>query len=283
MSSRVHQILSLGAGVQSTTVFLMSCRGELPRLDLAIFADTQWEPAEVYTHLAWLEEMGRQHGIPVHRVTAGNLRDDAIHWQRDRALKKRRARLPLFVLNPDGSGGSVNRQCTAVYKIEPINRFIRSEVLGLKKGQRAPRSHVVDHWFGISADEVQRMRDSRNPWERNVYPLCGIPDQVLPKVFTRRSCMTWLAEHYPGRNIPRSACIACPYHSDEEWRRIRQSPQEWADAVEFDEAIRNYDALDGKCFVHAARVPLSQVDLSTDYDRGQGALWGSECEGMCGV
>ena len=185
MSSRVHQILSLGAGVQSTTVFLMSCRGLLPKLDMAIFADTQWEPAEVYTHLAWLEEMGRQHGIPVHRVTAGNLRDDAIHWQRDRKLKKRRARLPLFVLNPDGSGGSVNRQCTAVYKIEPITRFIRSEVLGLKKGQRAPRSHVIDHWFGISADESQRMRDSREPWARNVYPLCGVPEQMLPKVFTR--------------------------------------------------------------------------------------------------
>lgn len=279
----IKQILSLGAGVQSTAVFLMSCRGLLPKLDLAIFADTQWEPAEVYTHLAWLEELGRQHGIPVHRVTAGNLRDDVIGWQALRDLKKRRARLPLYVLNKDGSQGIIQRQCTQVYKIEPQTRFIRSEVLGLKKGQRAPRSHVIDHWFGISADEPQRMRDSRDPWARNVYPLCGIPDQVLPKVFTRRSCMVWLAEHYPGRQIPRSACIACPYHSDEEWRRIRQHPQEWADAVAFDDAIRGSDGINGACFVHAARVPLDQVDLSTDYDRGQGALWGNECAGMCGV
>ena len=35
-------VLSLGAGVQSTTVLLMSCLGELPKLDAAVFADTQW-------------------------------------------------------------------------------------------------------------------------------------------------------------------------------------------------------------------------------------------------
>lgn len=87
------KVLSLGAGVQSSTVFLMSCRGVLPKVDCAIFADTQWEPKEVYEHLAWLEEMGRQHGIPVHRVTAGNLRDDAIHWRRRAANARSRQRM----------------------------------------------------------------------------------------------------------------------------------------------------------------------------------------------
>lgn len=277
------RILSLGAGVQSTTVFLMSCKGVLPRLDHAVFADTQWEPAEVYTHLAWLEQVGKEHGIPVHRVTAGNLRRDVIEWQAARRQKKRRARMPLFVLNPDGSPGAVNRQCAAIYKIEPITAFLRREVLGLKPKQRGPKTPIIDHWYGISADESHRMRDSRHPWARNVYPLCGIPDQLLPKPFTRQSCLMWLREHYPDRYVPRSACIGCPYHSDEEWRRIRSNPEHWQDAVEFDDAIRGYDGLRGTCYVHAARVPLRDVDLSTDYDRGQGALFGNECEGMCGV
>src|SRR5690606_37800588 len=48
------KVLLLGAGVQSTTVLLMSCRGLLPKLDAAVFADTQWEPSEVYEHLEWL-------------------------------------------------------------------------------------------------------------------------------------------------------------------------------------------------------------------------------------
>jgi 3'-phosphoadenosine 5'-phosphosulfate sulfotransferase (PAPS reductase)/FAD synthetase len=40
------RVISLGAGVQSTTVLLLAHRGELPGgpVDYAIFADTGWEP-----------------------------------------------------------------------------------------------------------------------------------------------------------------------------------------------------------------------------------------------
>ena len=48
--------LSLGAGVQSTVLALMAERGEygLPKPDVAVFADTGWEPPSVYEHLDWL-------------------------------------------------------------------------------------------------------------------------------------------------------------------------------------------------------------------------------------
>lgn len=46
--------LSLGTGVQSTTMALMAARGALtPMPDCAIFADTGWEPEAVYDHLDW--------------------------------------------------------------------------------------------------------------------------------------------------------------------------------------------------------------------------------------
>ena len=50
--------LSLGAGVQSTVLALMAERGEygLPKPDVAVFADTGWEPPSVYEHLDWLQE-----------------------------------------------------------------------------------------------------------------------------------------------------------------------------------------------------------------------------------
>jgi hypothetical protein len=42
-------VLSLGAGVQSTTLALMAAHGEVgPMPDCAIFADTCWEPKAVY-------------------------------------------------------------------------------------------------------------------------------------------------------------------------------------------------------------------------------------------
>ena len=40
------RILSLGAGVQSTTLALMAAHGEVEAPDCAIFADTGWEPPE---------------------------------------------------------------------------------------------------------------------------------------------------------------------------------------------------------------------------------------------
>lgn len=47
----MKRFISLGAGVQSTTMLLMSLNGDLERADCAIFADTQDEPKAVYDHL----------------------------------------------------------------------------------------------------------------------------------------------------------------------------------------------------------------------------------------
>ena len=50
------RILSLGAGVQSSTMALMANEGAFgPLPDYAIFADTGWEPKKVYEHLDWLK------------------------------------------------------------------------------------------------------------------------------------------------------------------------------------------------------------------------------------
>ncbi len=45
MSGPTIRALSLGAGVQSTTLALLAVEGVLPMPDVAIFADTGWEPA----------------------------------------------------------------------------------------------------------------------------------------------------------------------------------------------------------------------------------------------
>jgi hypothetical protein len=97
----------------------------------------------------------------------------------------------------------------------------------------------------------------------------------------RRDCLAWLASR--GWTAPRSACIGCPFHSDDEWRRIREVPEEWADAIEVDRTIRHQPGMRGEQFMHSQRVPLDQVDLSTPADRGQADLFGNECERMCGV
>jgi 3'-phosphoadenosine 5'-phosphosulfate sulfotransferase (PAPS reductase)/FAD synthetase len=137
--------LSLGAGVQSSAVLLLACEGVIPRFDVALFADTGWEPRAVYENLARLRAHAEKFGIPVRTVSAGNIRDDAL----DPA--HRFVSMPLHVLNPDGSRGLARRQCTSEYKISPLKKAAR-ELLGYPHPRRVPRGVYVEQAIGISTD-----------------------------------------------------------------------------------------------------------------------------------
>lgn len=272
-------ILSLGAGVQSSVLALMAMKGELPdshKLQHAIFADTMAEPQSVYRWLDWLE---KQLPFPVHRVvkdkglidsiTTPKLRKDGkSHWVH--------SNIPAYVRNPDGSEGIVQRQCTETFKIEPVQKKSR-ELAGIGRGQKTVG---VIQWIGISLDEVHRMRQSRVPWIQFRYPL-------VDAGMKRHDCLRWMEKNgYP--KPPRSSCVFCPYHSNAEWRRLKEEePEEFQRAVNIEKAYaaaKNVSGLFGKLYLHRSRIPLDQVDFSTDEERGQTVMnWGNECTGMCGV
>ena len=269
------RILSLGAGVQSSTLALMIAHGELPPVNAAIFADTQWEPRKVYEWLDWLEvEIQRlPYSFPVHRVTEGNLRDNILTKQNPTALG-RFASVPWFTVNPDGSKGMGRRQCTAEYKLKPLRRKQR-ELAGLVKGQRS-KGVLVETLIGISTDEALRMKPSRDRWARNVWPL-------IDAGMSRQDCLRWFeAKGYALP--PKSSCIGCPFHSVHEWRAVKADPESWADALAIDLAIREpVRGMRGQQFMHRSCVPMAEVDLSTAADYGQVDMFNNECEGMCGV
>jgi hypothetical protein len=266
------RVLSLGAGVQSTTLALMAARGDIPPPDYAIFADTGWEPAATYRHLDWLEA---QLSYPLIRVSAGNIRADI--EARASARSGRFASVPWWVRGADGRAAPVRRQCTAHYKLEPIMRECR-RLLGLAPRQRAPVG-AVTMLIGISTDEAARMRPARVRYIVNTWPL-------IDAGMSRRDCLRWLAERqYP--EPPKSACIGCPFHSDAMWRDMRDNrPEEWADALAADALIRDAGTRRGMAsqqFMHRSLLPLDQVDLRTRAEKGEPDLFQMECEGMCGV
>ncbi|MER8949811.1 hypothetical protein [Mesorhizobium sp. M0809] len=268
------RVLSLGAGVQSTTLALMAAHGHFGSLDCAIFADTGWEPASVYQHLRWLMSPNVL-PFPVHIVSALNLRESLIAAGEG----KRWASIPAFTRTVDRRGnisiGMIRRQCTTTSKIDPIRRKVR-ELAGLTR-KRSPTYPVVHQWLGISMDEAVRMKPSRAAWQLNRFPL-------IESRMTRKDCLEWLKSHgYP--TPPKSACIGCPYHSDAIWRSMRNNDRAaWDDAVEVDQAIRTgLRGIRGEVFLHRSGVPLEEVDLSTAADHGQLDLWPNECEGMCGL
>jgi hypothetical protein len=93
--------------------------------------------------------------------------------------------------------------------------------------------------MGISQDEISRMKTNQIKYIQNVYPL-------VEKKMRRSDCITWMEDNfYP--TPPRSACTFCPYHSNEEWLKIKNGdPDEWKEVVEMDRAIRSQERFKNK-------------------------------------
>lgn len=269
-------VISLGAGVQSTTMALMAAHGEIrPLPDCAVFSDTGAEPAAVYDHLAWLQSPNVL-PFPIHVVSAGNLYEELMKTTRGEGQRGSHARPPFFVKNADGSRGIIRRQCTSDFKIDPIERKVR-ELLGLKFRQRWPRTAVLEQWIGISLDEKIRCKPSSRRAIRSRWPL-------IEKRMSRSDCLLWIERKgYPVP--PKSACTFCPYRSDVAWRHLRDTDAAgWAQAIEVDEAIRDRfsSQISGQLYLHDSLRALAEIDLSTAGERGQTDLFLDECQGMCG-
>lgn len=262
---RPLRVLSLGAGVQSSTIALMMKHGEIEPCDCAVFADTKAEPKRVYVWLDWLE---KQLPFPVYREMQG----EGLTANIEKGCGTTRASSPpLFTLKPDGTVGQINRQCTGDYKLAPITRKV-NELRGKRK---------LVTVIGFSYDERRRCRlPNRKYILKNEWPL-------IERQMTRRHCIDWMHKHF-YMTPPRSACVYCPYKCDAEWRILKDSdPEGWAEAVRMDKLMRtslSNRRLKYPAFVHRSCVPLDEVDLSTEFDHGQMAMPGIlDCEGMCGV
>jgi hypothetical protein len=278
-------VLNLGAGVQSSCLALMAAKGEItPMPDFAVFADTQAEPQSVYDWLDWLE---KQLPFPVYRVTKGNLTDESLEVKIRRSDGPRskagdetiRRLIPLFGIMPNGDRtAAIGRKCTSDYKVAPIVKEIRSRC-EIKRGESEVQ---VTQWIGISFDEMQRMRGAAHQWTQHRWPL-------VENRMRRHDCLEWMRQNgYP--EPPRSACYYCPFHSDAEWRRLRdEDPDYFERAIQFDKDIRaKYKAHDPtmlmEVYLHNSCKPLGEIDFDSDEQKGQ-QVWDfqAECEGMCGV
>lgn len=273
MTGKPLRVLSLGAGVQSSTLALMIAAGEVEMVDCAIFADTQAEPAAVYEWLKWLTT---QLPFPVHIVTAGNLWASASTVRRTRDGQRTYVSTGIPVYTTEGlRKGLGKRQCTRSFKIDPIVRKCR-ELLGLKRVPAKPLG-LVDMLMGISTDEASRMKPAVMEWIAARFPL-------IDAGMSRDDCLRWMADHgYP--RPPRSACTFCPFHDDAEWLALTDA--EFADAaakeIELQAAYSETTEMRGTPFFHASRVPLGQAILNAMTEPAQLNFFNNECEGMCGV
>lgn len=270
--------ISFGAGVQSTALLVCSALGlyGIPRADCAIFADPGAELPATYRHVESMTAWAGEHGIPVHRVSAGNL-ERALLGEEAARKSGFLVSIPSFTAGKaDGATGMLRRQCTDHYKIEPIQRKVR-ELMGLAPRKRGRRALA---FIGISRDEIMRMAPSRVGYIVNAHPL-------IDAGLTRFGCLKILEEN--GIPVPpKSACHFCPYHGNRQWRELEATdPETFARAVRVDESIRDLTraGVANPVYLHRSLRPLSERPFQDDPTQGRlfEDGFGSECSGLCGV
>ena len=269
MTEPALRSVSFGGGVQSTTLLLMADRGliaEGAKPDVAIFADTGWEPPHVYDTVDTVRDLV---SFPVVTVGTRNLADDLLAGVGYDG--KPFVTVPVHIRNLDGKRSLNKRQCTTQYKIIPIKREIRRQ-MGLSPRDNIRKGVWVEQWLGISTDESTRMKDSQVQYIRNRYPL-------VEADLSRSQCAEWLKTNYPTVPVGKSACMGCPYHSQTAWVELAQKyPKEMAQTVVIDKAIRHKGQAHVEYFLHPSHLPL---DKAIEMQQNTPSLFDEECEGMC--
>jgi hypothetical protein len=249
------RVLSLGAGPQSSTLLLLACEGRIPRFDAAVFADPGWQHDDLYRWVERLARIAGDAGIPLYRVTAGNVRADSLDPD------QRFASMPLWYRSPAGHDATARRQCVRQYKTRPIKAKIR-ELLGYPPPARVPHGIYAELAIGLAAGETSRAVDPDVRYLQFTYPLADLG-------WTTADCLRYLI---PRGMIgaPPPGCLGCPYHGNRWWRYLRDhEPDQWAHVVAFDHAIRHGhpratdhgQQLRGSYYLHMSRQPLDQAHL----------------------
>ena len=243
----VH-ILSFGGGVNTVALMVMLVRDDAP-LDGVIFADTGGETPDTYESVKVARSYLAEHRIPFTVVEARPKGTDLY------GTALRRRVIPSVQW----------RWCTRDYKVLPIHRYYRQ--LG---------KHV-NQYMGIAFDEVHRMRDSREPYITNLYPL-------IDGRLTRQDCIDLIAES--GLPVPeKSGCYFCPFNSSERWRQLlSRYPDLFNKAIKLEENSKHFPSqrLTDQVFHERDHVTLREyrrrLALGTDRAQIPDAM---ECGGDC--
>jgi len=260
------KIISLGLGVQSTALYLMSSLGYIDRADCAIFADPGAEHPKTYRLLEYLQEWSEYNdGISIY-TEKKNLYKDLLKGTN--STGQNFIPIPAFTESKNCMVRSqLIRQCTNEYKITLIKNKIR-DLQGVKTNKHTKPCEL---WLGISLDEIQRMKESKIYNIKYIYPL-------IDKRITRSDCKKFLEER-SFHGVVKSSCVFCPYKSNAQWKELKENhPKEWAKVIKIDKSIRNSGTENDKVFLHRSLTPVDKVYLQEDQEE----LFMCE-EGYCGL
>ena len=222
------QVWCCGGGTQSAAIGAAICSGKLAKPDLAVIVDTGRERSATWEYFdGCIYPRLKSAGVSVERVRSDSFTQVRLFDIENSPL------LPGFTTL--SAKGKLSNFCSGTWKRDVIERWLRS--IGVK---------TCRLWFGISLDEMRRVRNPHRNWIQHYYPI------VWDLRLRRRECLA-LLESLGWPRPPRSACWMCPNAGDEEW---------------LDREMR---AIDPHFYLHGSCVPLDDVvfaEASAGEDRG---------------
>jgi hypothetical protein len=251
-----------------------------PLPDAYVFADTGDEPVSLYPHLEDMKGRIESSGASLHIVkhASGMTLLEHLEDMLDKQLsnhpkRKGVATPPLWTVGSDGRERLVRRQCTSHFKINLINKWVRSHY-GVK---RTKCDHHIFGWLGISSDEIQRMKSSTDKWRTISHPLVYMR-------WSRGHCAEYLDSL--GIKVQRSACVYCPFRTNAEFLEVKRVPEDWDKLLRLDNLLTKaagtgWSGMKSPCYLHRTLKRMSEINL--EEIKEQLSLWDNECAGVCGV
>lgn len=253
-------VLNFSGGKQSTCLLWQVIRGEIPRPDpfLVVTADPGMEATATYKLVDAMEAQCLAAGLEFRRAQGPDLYRDIVEMGPETS---RIDNPPYFTDNGAGTRGRLMQKCTKQYKIRPIQRAVRAEMarIGI-----SPRPNAVETWIGLSRNEVHRIKPPSVDYQYFRYPLIeqGLTVGGVLDYFKARDLTT------PARSM----CNGCFAQGPAALRSMAvAAPQDFAQAVAVDEAIRDWTQLgiENPVYMSNTLRPVREIGESNEADDPQ--------------
>jgi len=224
------QILSCGAGVQSTGMIAAVYSGKLPRPDMVIMVDTGWEKQATMRYVQ---------DVLMPKCAEINLEFVILKTENNNIFSNNGLVLiPAHKMSATGRREQIRTMCNGQWKVRLIKSYLRSR--GVKK---------ATSWIGISTDEAHRQRVPRDQWATNRYPL-------LELGLSRYQCL-YLVRSLGWPDPERSSCIMCPQHPAEEWEEMAaKHPDDLNRCIHIDNEL---EARNPDIYLHRSLIRLRDI------------------------
>ena len=249
-------VFSCGGGTQSICMARLIIDGKLPKPDLAVIVDTEYEASSTWSYYEEIlkPELAKV-GVDLVRVPKSDYATYGLYGN-----NKTIPLPPFFTLE-----GRTPSFCSSKWKVDTLQRYCN------KNGAKGKKVNV---WIGFTIDEQRRCkRQSATEKWLHTYPLIDLG-------FSRDNAIAYVIKS-GWEKPPRSSCWMCPNRSNAEWQHLKQhAPKDLQRAATLEREINENRKKHGMddLFLHRDRKPIDKIDFrSATLD-----FWETGCDsGMC--